>query len=66
MGFDVHGIIGYDLFKNFIVETADGTFIKVVDNYIFEPLLKKLPEEIQEAVINAFADVIEEMPVVEI
>lgn len=53
-------------FKNFFLEAADGTFIKVVDNYLFDPLLQKLPEEMQSAVKTALAEVIAEMPVVEI
>ena len=49
-------------FANKIVELVDDTAIKTVDNYILDPLLKKLPEDIQDMVVEALEVVIEEMP----
>lgn len=53
-------------FKNVVAETVDDTLIKIIDNNIFHPLSKKLPPDIKDVVVSALAQVIEEMPVIEI
>lgn len=53
-------------FKNKIAELVDDSLIKIVDNNILDPLIKKLPEDIANVVIETLAVVIEEMPTVEI
>ena len=53
-------------FKNVIAETVDDPLIKIIDNNILHPLSLKLPDDIREVVIAALAQVIEEMPEIEI
>lgn len=54
-------------FKNRWAELGDGYLIKVIDNNILEPLINKLPNDgTKELVQSMLAEVIEEMPVVEI
>lgn len=53
-------------FKNVILEAGDQTAIRLIDNHLLEPLLSKLPEDIQDLVVSGLAEVIKEMPVVEI
>ena len=53
-------------FANKLIEMVDDPAIKIVDNYILDPLLKKLPEDVQDMVVEALAVVIDEMPEIEI
>lgn len=53
-------------FKNVIAETVDDPLIKIIDNNILHPLSLKLPDDIREVVIAALAQVIEEMPEIEV
>lgn len=53
-------------FKNKIIEAGDKTLIKLIDNNLFEPLMNKLSEEVQDMIVEGFASVIEEMDVIEI
>lgn len=53
-------------FKNKIAELVDDPLIAIVDDKIFHPLSLKLPPDIRPMVIAALAQVIAEMPEIEI
>jgi len=53
-------------FKNVVLEVVDDPLIKIIDNSILDPLSEKLPEDILTVVRAALAEVIEEMPEMEV
>ena len=44
----------------------DDPLIKIIDNRLFQPLKEKLPAEYHEVLIKALAEVVAEMPEMEI
>ena len=53
-------------FKNSILEIVDDPLVKIIDNKVLHPLAQKLPPDILPVVIAALAEVVSEMPEIEI
>ena len=53
-------------FQNAILEIVDDPLITIIDNNLFDPLMKKLPAEYSQIFISALAEVVSEMNPIEI
>ena len=53
-------------FKNVIAELVDDPLIKIIDDKLLAPLVDKLPADIKPVLIDALAEVINEMEPIEI
>ena len=53
-------------FRNAIAEIVDDPAIALIDNNLLEPLARKLSPEVREVVTLALAEVVAEMPEIEI